>query len=255
MSIITRYRHVTAVGIRAVSADRLYPFRGRKTGIFNLSIMNYFEEYKKIYMRLKEDHLKAMADHASVTEASKIMDMSLRNMLYKMGPLIKRGKHTSFNRLKYVARCLFDMSVPCMLCRTVNINGFDERLNVAIDMTLMNDNESIYNNYFVININMLRDFDYYSRIVTNESILGNIRMALLYQCMDNLHHTMSLLDNHLRDKDLKGSDKLHSYHRIMLLREEEVIDNNMKYLQDSVQKFIDEILVEFQDEFNKLSDE
>ena len=74
MSIITRYRHVTAVGIRAVSADRLYPFRGRKTGIFNLSIMNYFEEYKKIYMRLKEDHLKAMADHASVTEASNLIN-------------------------------------------------------------------------------------------------------------------------------------------------------------------------------------
>ena len=47
--IITRYRHVTVVGIHAVNVDRLRPLRGRKAGILknNHLKINHIMTYKE----------------------------------------------------------------------------------------------------------------------------------------------------------------------------------------------------------------
>lgn len=82
MSIITRYRHVTAVGIRAVSADRLYPFRGRKTGFLNSKAMTQ-EEINNIIKELAEKTIFTTKEVLTSDEAARYMGIS-RSYLYKL---------------------------------------------------------------------------------------------------------------------------------------------------------------------------
>lgn len=82
MSIITRYRHVTAVGIRAVSADRLCPFRGMKTGILNSKAMTQ-EEINNIIKELADKTIFTTKEVLTSDEAAKYMGIS-KSYLYKL---------------------------------------------------------------------------------------------------------------------------------------------------------------------------
>ena len=82
MSIITRYRHVTAVGIRAVSADRLCRFRGMKKGILNSKAMTQ-EEINNIIKELAEKTIFTTKEVLTSDEAARYMGIS-RSYLYKL---------------------------------------------------------------------------------------------------------------------------------------------------------------------------
>ena len=134
--------------------------------------MNQFEEYKKMYMEKKKEYLECVSDLEYIKGL--IKKYGKHDNLISISSYLERRKGITFSRMEYMARCLFDMTIPHALFRPARIDDIDTSFKVTLNMRLDENNELSYNTYFVITIHILRDWNYYSRVITDESVLSDI---------------------------------------------------------------------------------
>lgn len=223
--------------------------------------MNQYTEFKKTYLRLKEDFMRAFSDHNSALELIKkgnndrLSDWANKNINQ-----LELERHLAMRRLQIETECFFYKNMKYYFGLDKTINGNEEELTVILDIRHEKGFSAIPLFSLRIDVYVFRDITYYDRFINDDKVHDDVYNVVNdYEVgRIDLRELEIELKNELDDyidknKDLQGADLYPIVFSSVVFRDIEIVEKELNYIVSSVDSKVEETVNRFVDKLNKRS--
>ena len=219
--------------------------------------MNQYTAFKKTYLRLREDFMRAFSYHKA---ASELIEKGENNCLSawanKNINQLEIERHLAMRRLQIETECFFYKNMKYYFGLDKTINGNEEALTVILDIRYENCFSAIPLFSLHIDVYVFRDMTYYDRVITDDKVHDDVYNVVNdYEVgRIDLRELKTELDDDIeKNKDLQGADSYPIAFSFIEFTEREIMEKELNYIVSSVDSEVEETVNKFVDKLNKRS--
>ena len=220
--------------------------------------MNQYTEFKKTYLRLKEDFMRAFSDHKAASELIKKGDNDcLSAWANKNINQLELERHLAMRRLQIETECFFYKNMKYYFGLDKTINGNEEDLTVILDIHYKKGLSAIPLFHLNIDVYVFRDMTYYDRVITDDKVHDDVYNVVNdYEVgRINLHELNAEIYGDMeKNKDLQDADLYPIESSFIDFTEREIMEKELNYIVSSVDSEVERTVNRFVDYLNKLSE-
>lgn len=219
--------------------------------------MNQFEEYKKIYIRFKEDYLKVLSDYNYVLDARENSNHPHYKWANEVIDQIDVDRCLALRRLQVATECFFEMNLEPVYTIEKTIGGNEECLKAVLGIYYRTSISDMSYSKMLIDIYIFRDIEYYEKVVTDQDIFNDITDAIFAEEFGvvNLPELENKLLCHTGEKRLSGSEFCPILSGKVEISEKEILENDLDIILNKISTTTDELADSLANALNKLDEE
>ena len=219
--------------------------------------MNQFEEYKKIYIRLKEDYLKILSDCNYALDASKNSKHPHYKWANEVIEQLDINRCIALRKLQVAIECFFEMNLEPVHAIEKTIGDNEECLKAVLDIYYRTSASDMSCSKILIDIYVFRDIEYYEEVVTDQDIFNDITDAIFAEEFGvvNLRDLETKLSWHVAQKKLEGSKFCPIISGCVELSEKEILESDLDTILEKIYSKIEEYTDGLANSLNKLDEE
>lgn len=220
--------------------------------------MNQYTEFKKTYLRLKEDFMRAFSDHKAASELiEKGNNDCLSAWANKNINQLEIERHLAMRRLQIETECFFYKNMKYYFGLDKTINGNEEDLTVILNILYKKCFSAIPLFSLRIDVYVFRDMTYYDRVITEDKVHDDVYNVVNDYEVGRIN--LSKLDAEInyyiaRNKDLQGAELYPIKSSFIDFTEREIMEKELSYIVSSVDSEVERTVNRFVDYLNKLSE-
>ena len=219
--------------------------------------MNQYTAFKKTYLRLKEDFMRAFSDHKAASEIiGKGGNSCFSDWANKNINQLELERHLAMRRLRIETECFFYKNMKYYFGLDKTINGNEEDLTVILDIRYENCFSAIPLFSLHIDVYVFRDMTYYDRVITDDKVHDDVYNVVNdYEVgrIDLCELEAELDDEIAKNNDLQCADLDPIASSFIEFTEREIMEKELNYIVSSVDSEIEETVNKFVDKLNKRS--
>ena len=219
--------------------------------------MNQYTAFKKTYLRLKEDFMRAFSDHKAASELiNKGNNNCLSAWANKNINQLEIERHLAMRRLQIETECFFYKNMNYYFGLDKTINGNEEELTVILDIRHEKGFSAIPLFSLRIDVYVFRDMTYYDRVITDDKVHDDVYNVVNdYEVgrIDLRELETELNDEIAKNKDLQGADLYPIAFSSVVFRDIEIVEKELSYIVSLVDSEVEETVSKFVDKLNKQS--
>ena len=220
--------------------------------------MNQYTEFKKTYLRLKEDFMRAFSDHKAASELIKKGNNDcLSAWANKNINQLELERHLAMRRLQIETECFFYKNMKYYFGLDKTINGNEEDLTVILDIHYKKGLSAIPLFHLNIAVYVFRDMTYYDRVITDDKVHDDVYNVVNdYEVgrIDLIELETELDDDIEKNKDIQVADLYPIESSFIDFTEKEIMEKELNYIVSSVDSEVERTVNRFVDYLNKLSE-
>ena len=220
--------------------------------------MNQYTAFKKTYLRLKEDFMRAFSDHKAASEIiGKGGNSCFSDWANKNINQLELERHLAMRRLQIETECFFYKNMKYYFGLDKTINGNEEDLTVILDILYKKGVSAIPLFYLNIDVYVFRDMTYYDRVITDDKVHDDVYNVVNDYEVGRIN--LSKLDAEInyyiaRNKDLQGAELYPIKSSFIDFTEREIMEKGLNYIVSSVDSEVERTVNRFVDKLKKLSE-